>query len=88
MGGTQIFLDGGGQPLMGGLPLDGGGPPPSHPLVGTPAFFKTLPSLWIQLKVNINDNTKDIIKDNIKDNINTKETFLRTSLFKYFIYLY
>ena len=36
-GGTQNFLDGGGQALMGGdYTLMGGGPPPSPPIVASP----------------------------------------------------
>ena len=37
-GGTEIFLDGGGQALMGGDgPFMGYGPPPSPPMLATPA---------------------------------------------------
>ena len=36
-GGTENFLDGGGQVLMGGdSPFMGYGPPPSPPMLGTP----------------------------------------------------
>ena len=36
-GGTEIFLDGGGQALMGGDgPFMGYGPPPSPPMLATP----------------------------------------------------
>ena len=34
--GTQIFLDGGGQALMGGQPLHGVWSPPIPPMLGSP----------------------------------------------------